>query len=101
MLRENFEGYTKKQVEGTIKACHLQTMLGHPSRKVFKGMVHTNLIVNCPVIPQDISHAHQLFGENLAGLRGKQSEKKPEQALAILSRAPIRLLGDMVLIVVA
>ena len=35
-IRENFERFTKKQVEGAIKACHLQAMLGHP-RKTLKA----------------------------------------------------------------
>ena len=64
--------HTKKHVEGAIKAHHLQAMLGHPSMKVFKVMVCDNPIANCPTTPENISHAHQLFGENLAGLRGKQ-----------------------------
>ena len=74
-IRENFEGYTKKQVEGAINACHLQAMLGHPSRKDFKGIVHVNLIVNCPMTTENISHTHQLCGENLARFRGKQCAK--------------------------
>ena len=49
-FRENCERFTKKQVKGTL--------LGHPSRKNFKSMVHTNLIANCPVTPENISHAH-------------------------------------------
>ena len=58
-------------MEGAIKACHLQAMLGHMSKNDFKGMVHDNLIANSPVTPENISHAHQLFGENLAGLGRK------------------------------
>ena len=38
-------------------------------------MVHANLIVNCPVTPENISYAHQLYDENFAGLGGKKSEK--------------------------
>ena len=68
-IRENFEGFMKKQVEGAIKAHHLQTMLGHPSKKDFEGMVHGTLIVNYPMTPENISHSHQLFCEYLAGLR--------------------------------
>ena len=44
MIPENFEGYIMMQVENAIKTCHLQAILGHPSRKVIKGMVHANLI---------------------------------------------------------
>ena len=48
-IRDNFEGYTKHEVEGAIKAQELQAMLGHPSQKDFEGMVCTNLVANCPV----------------------------------------------------
>ena len=34
-IRENFEGFMKKQVKWAIKACHFQAMLGHPLRKDF------------------------------------------------------------------
>ena len=57
-IRENFEGFIKQQVEGAIKACHLQAMFGHPSTKDFEGMVCGNLISNCPLTPENISHAH-------------------------------------------
>ena len=70
-IRENFEGYIKKQVEGGINARQFQAMLGHPSRKDYKSMVCANLIANCPVTPENISHAHKLFSEKLAGLIGK------------------------------
>ena len=74
-VRENFEGYIKKQVEGAIKACCLQAKPGHLSSKDFKAMVHANLIANCPVTTENISHAHELFGENLVGLKGKIVQK--------------------------
>ena len=75
-IRETFEGYTREQVEGTIKACCLQAMLGHPSRKDYKSMVHANLIANFSVTPENISHAHKLFGKNLRGLKRKNSLQK-------------------------
>ena len=81
MVRENFKGYAIKQVKGAFEAHCLQAMLGHPSRKDFKGMVCANLIANCPVTPENISRTHQLFCENLAGLRGKTVRKKPEQVV--------------------
>ena len=80
-IRENFEGFMKKQVEEAIKAHHFQVMLDHPSRKDFESMVCANLIADCPVTPEHISHTHQLLGENLAGLRGKSVQKKPEHVV--------------------
>ena len=72
-IRENFKGYTKKQVEGAIKAHYLQAMLGYPSKKDFKGMVHANLIANCPMTPENISHAHQPLVKTWQNLGEKQS----------------------------
>ena len=87
-IRENFEGYMKKQMEGAIKACCFQAMLGHPSRKDFESMVHANLFANCPVTPENISHLHQLFGEDVAGLRGKTVQKKPEHVVTDYVQIP-------------
>ena len=58
-IQENFQGCTKKQVEGAIKACQFQAMLGHPSRKDFESMVHANLIANCRMTQENIFHAFQ------------------------------------------
>ena len=73
MIRKNFEGYTKKQVESVIEAYCLQAMLAHPSRKDFEGMIHANLILNCPVTLENIYDAH--FVNIWQDLGGKQSEK--------------------------
>ena len=71
----------KKHMKGAIKACHFQAMLGHPSRTDFESMVHVNLIANGPATPENITHTHQLFGDDLAGLRGKAVQKKPEHVV--------------------
>ena len=70
-IKENFEGFTKKQVEGAIRAHCFQAMLGHPLREDFESMVCANL-------RKYLSHAYQCFGENLAGLSDKIVQKKPE-----------------------
>ena len=48
-IRDNFDGYTKHEVEGAVRAHCLQGMLGHPSQKNFEEMVCANLIANCPM----------------------------------------------------
>ena len=34
----------------------------------FEGIIHANLITNCPVTPDDTSHVYELIGNDLAGL---------------------------------
>ena len=92
MIRSNFEGYTKNEVEGAIKAHHLQAILGHLSQKDFEGMVHANLIANCPVTEKDVSNGYALFGQNLAGLREKRVRQKPEHVEMDYVQIPWRLI---------
>ena len=77
-IKNNIEGYTKHEVEGAIKAHQPWAMLGCPTQKDFEEMVHANLIANYPVSQKDASDAYALFGQNLAGLRGKTVRCKPE-----------------------
>jgi hypothetical protein len=53
-------------------------MIGNPTEQEFAGMVHEKLITNCPVTVQDVHNANQIFGPDLANLRGKTTRTKPE-----------------------
>jgi hypothetical protein len=53
-------------------------MVGNPTDKEFKGMVHEKLITDCPLTVQDVENANHIFGPNLANLRGKMIRTKPE-----------------------
>jgi hypothetical protein len=77
-VRANFEGYTKHNIEKVQEARHLQGMIGNPTERDFVGMVHEKLITNCPVTVHDIQNANQIFGPNLANLRGKTTRTKLE-----------------------
>jgi hypothetical protein len=70
-MRDNFEGYTKQDIKKAQEAGCLQGMIGNPTERKFEGMVREKLIANFPVTVRDIQNAHQIFGPNLANLRGK------------------------------
>jgi hypothetical protein len=53
-------------------------MIGNPSEQEFAGMVREKLITNCPVTVQDVHNANQIFGPDLANLKGKTTRTKPE-----------------------
>jgi hypothetical protein len=65
------EGFTKREVEEAQRACKAQGMLGHPTDRNFLGMVRGGMISNCPVTPTAVQNAHQIFGPDLAGIRGR------------------------------
>ncbi len=54
-------------------------MIASPSERNFQGLVHLNLLKDCPITNADIVHAHKIFGPDLANIRGKTICPKPER----------------------
>jgi hypothetical protein len=52
-------------------------MIGNPTECKFEGLVRERFLSNCPVTISDVRHAHQIFGPDLAGLRGKTVHHPP------------------------
>jgi hypothetical protein len=82
-VRENYEGYTKREVLRAKEVCHAQAMIGNPSEGDFKGMVSINMIKNCSITPSDIANAKEIFGPALASVQGKT-----------VCRTPVPVVGD-------
>ncbi len=78
MVQENMEGFTKREVKEAQKACKVQAMLGHPTNRDFLGMVRGGMISNRPVTANAVTNAHQIFGPDLAGVRGRTVRSPPE-----------------------
>jgi hypothetical protein len=78
-VRENFEGYTCHGVERVREVQRIQGMIANPTEREFAGMVHEQLLTNCPVTVRDIDNANRIFGPDLANLRGKATRTKPER----------------------
>jgi hypothetical protein len=74
-VQGNYEGYTKKDILKTNKACRAQGMIGNPSEKDYNWMVSGNLITNCPITTTDINNARAMFGPDLASIRGKTVQR--------------------------
>jgi len=49
-------------------------MVGHPTEREFKAMVRSNMIKNCPITPEAVENAYNIFGPDLAGLRGRRRD---------------------------
>ncbi len=52
-VRTNFEGFSRKQVEGATAARRLMGMVVTPSPRDFEGMVRLNMLKDCPITNGD------------------------------------------------
>lgn len=77
-VRSNYDGYTKSDVTKAHESHRLQTMIGCPSPRDYTGVVHSKLLLNCPITPTDIANAHDIFCPNLASLHRKTVRHKPQ-----------------------
>jgi hypothetical protein len=91
-VRGNFEGYTKCKIIQAKEARKAQAMIGNPSKKDFKGLVSNHLVSKCPITYADITNAHQIFGSNLASIRGEMVHRTPEPVVADYVAVPQSLM---------
>ena len=70
-VRQNYEGYTKKEILRAKEARRAMGLVGYPNEQDFKGMVRANMIPNCPIDVNDIANARDIWGPDLASIRGK------------------------------
>ena len=69
--------YSKRQTQDSKAARVLQMTIGFPTDPDFKTMVTTGLLKNCPITPDDIEVANQIYGPSVAGLKENTALVKP------------------------
>jgi hypothetical protein len=77
-VQGNMEGFTRHEVEEARKACKTQAMLGHPTDHNSLRMVRGSMISKCPLTANAVTNAHQNFGLDLAGVRGRMVQRPLE-----------------------
>ena len=82
-VKENRKGYTQAQYDRAVKAQSLHHELGAPTLDSFKGFVKMGGVQNCPIRIEDINIAQNIFGPDMATLKGKSTRKNQNQFLKI------------------
>ena len=78
-VHDNFEGFTKKQVQCANEARRIMLMTGVPTERAFESMVRLNQLQDCPITIDDVKNAHLIWGPDLANKRGKTVHRKPDR----------------------
>ena len=89
---ENYEGFTKKQVQRANEARGIMLMTGVPTERAFESMVRLNQLQDCPITIDDVKNAHLIWGDDLANKRGKTVRRKPDRVEADYVEIPRALL---------
>jgi hypothetical protein len=88
-VHSNYKGFTKKQIQQACEAHCLMQMVAIPSKRAFQSMVHLNLSQNCPINHEDIKIAQDIYGADIANIRGKPCVAN----LNVLTPTTLRSLG--------
>ena len=91
-VRDNYEGYTKREVQEATLARKAQLNLGCPTEKEFAKMVSSSSgVSNIPIDPIAVTHARAIFGPDLPNKRGKEVRGKPDRVDTALVKIPADL----------
>ena len=67
---------------------------GFPSERYFENMVRLNMIVNFPVIFDNIKNAKLIFGPDITLLKGKSVRRKPASIVKDYAEIPREILDS-------
>jgi hypothetical protein len=91
-VSENKEGFTKRKIKGAEVAITLYKTLSYPSMKDFKWVIRSNQIKYCPVTVQYIDVAPEIWGKNIAALKGKTTRIKTIPVARDYVKFPLELM---------
>ena len=76
-VQENEKGYSKRQIKDAQEARDLYSKVGYPSPRDFQKLIAENMILNCPVIVEDVIRADKIYGRDIHSLKGKTTLNQP------------------------
>ena len=91
-VSENRGVFKRREYEGDREARRAMHLLGLPSERDFENMVHSNMIVNCPVTFSDVKNAKLVFGTDITLLKGKSVRRKPASVVTDYVEIPREIL---------
>jgi hypothetical protein len=90
-VKDNMEGFSKKQVENAKRARKLYHSVGCPGVENLKTMLRMNSIQDCPVTAEDVNNAERMFGKDIGALKGKTTRQAPPRVTEQLIEIPPEL----------
>jgi hypothetical protein len=73
--------YSSKDYSRAVLARKIQKIIGRPSTQQFIQIISKHLIPNCPILPQDIMAAEDIFGPDKGTLKRKIVRQTPKEVI--------------------
>eukprot|EP00956_Cyclotella_meneghiniana_P035517 scaffold115573_cov38-Cyclotella_meneghiniana.AAC.1 len=91
-VRNNYEGFTKEQVQRAKDARDALAMMAHPrADRVNQVVSSTSAVRNWPFTAKDLANGDLIFGPDRGAMRGKTTRKKPSKVRPQLVSIPQQL----------
>jgi hypothetical protein len=88
-IAHNKTKFTTRQIEAADAARKLYRLLGRPGHSRFLSVLRDNQILNCPLTVDDAQRAEQIYGRDVAFLKGKTTASPAKDHL--LDFSPVSL----------
>jgi hypothetical protein len=86
-IDKNMKLFTKRQIDGALKACHLYETLGHPSNADFESILRAGVIGGCSITVEDANVAQKIWGSSVPRLKGsivrESGHRKPQSLVKV------------------
>jgi hypothetical protein len=82
----------KRQIKEVETARSLYSKLNYPPWKDFKWIIRSNQIKDCPITVEHVDTTHKIWGKNVAALKGKTTQTKPDPVARDFVKVPMKLL---------
>ena len=90
-MAENRKNFSTREFERAKRARAPHHNVGAPGIEKFKGMLRTNWMQDCPVTKKDIDTATEIWGPDVACLKGKTTGKKLKEFVDETVETPPKL----------
>jgi hypothetical protein len=91
-VADNMKLFTKRQIEGALKACHLYKTLGYPSNANFESVLQAGGICGCTITVDNAKVAYKIWGASVPRLKGSTMRETGHCKLQSLVKVPKELL---------
>jgi hypothetical protein len=75
--------YTKREVTRALEAGEFLKSMGYPTKQEALGIVRDGNVKNIPYPAEDINRFYDIYGPQVAGIRGKTMKKKAKRMVEL------------------